>query len=48
MSSLVNAMEWFCLNRDSLKELGIESRNSAERFFDCVKSDQLICDIIFG
>lgn len=46
--SLVNAMEWFCLNRDSLKELGIESRNSAERFFDCVKSDQLICDIIFG
>ena len=46
--ALINAMEWFCSNKDRFKDFGIESRNSAERFFDCVKSDQLIFDIIFG
>ena len=46
--ALINAMEWFCSNKDRIKGFGIESRNSAERFFDCEKSDQILSNIICG
>lgn len=46
--SLVNAMEWFCLNKDRLKEFGIKSRNAAEKFFDCEKSDQILGNVVCG
>jgi glycosyltransferase involved in cell wall biosynthesis len=46
--ALINAMEWFCSNKDRFKDFGIESRNTAERFFDCIKSDQILSNIICG
>jgi len=46
--SLVEAMEWFCSNREKLKELAIESRNAAERHFDCERSDEILQKILCG
>ncbi len=41
-SSLVQAIQWFCLNQDKLLSMSMESRKSAECHFDCNKSDYLI------
>ena len=40
--SLMHAVKWFCLNKDSFILMSKESRKSAECHFDCNKSDYLI------
>lgn len=46
--SLVEAMEWFCSNREKLKKFAFESRNAAERHFDCQKSEFVFIKILVG
>ena len=40
--SLMHAVKWFCLNKDSFIFMSKESRKSAECHFDCNKSDYLL------
>ncbi len=42
MTSLFQAIQWFCSNQDKLLSMSMESRKSAELYFDCRKSDNLL------
>jgi glycosyltransferase involved in cell wall biosynthesis len=46
--SLVEAMEWFCSNKEKFESLSLESRNTAERHFDCDRSDEILQNLLCG
>jgi glycosyltransferase involved in cell wall biosynthesis len=46
VSSLVEAIEWYCNNQDDFKKFAIESRKTAEKYFDCRKSELILQKIL--